>query len=95
MQLFEKKAIKKLIEYKWPLTKEYVIKKLFIPFMVFQLIYLVYMNQIYYDRFWIKEINEKTGVVEYKEELRYFYINIGCMAVLFGYGIYFCSTEMR
>jgi hypothetical protein len=53
------------------------------------------MNKIYYERFGIKEINEITGAVEYKDELKNYYINIVFMAILFGYGIYFCSTELR
>lgn len=35
MELFDLKAIKKLIEFKWTLTKEFTIKKLFIPFLIF------------------------------------------------------------
>ena len=51
MDLFNSKAIKKIIEYKWPLTKKYTILKLFIPFLLFQLVYLAYMNEIFFYRF--------------------------------------------
>lgn len=50
MEIFNKKAIKKIIEYKWPLTREYTVKKLFVPFVLFLAFYLVYMNYIYYKR---------------------------------------------
>lgn len=48
MELFDLKPIKKLIEYKWTLTKEFTIKKLFIPFMIFQFIYLIFTNAVYF-----------------------------------------------
>lgn len=44
MELFNQKVIKRLIEFKWPLVKEYTIRKLFFPFIGFLLIYLIYMN---------------------------------------------------
>lgn len=48
MSVFDCKAIRRIIEFKWPLTREYTIKKLFIPFVAFLSFYLVYMNYIFY-----------------------------------------------
>lgn len=36
-----------LIEYRWPLVREYVVKKLFIPFVAFLLNFSFYMSTIY------------------------------------------------
>ncbi len=50
-ELFEQTAIKKIIEFKWPLTKEYTIKKLLVPYLIFMSTYLIYMNWVYMMRF--------------------------------------------
>jgi len=50
MDLFNQKVVKKFIEYKWPLVLKYTIRKLFVPFIGFLLFYLIYMNEIYYQR---------------------------------------------
>ena len=47
MELFTVKAIKKFIDYKWPITKEYTIKKLFIPFLLYLVTYVIYMSGVY------------------------------------------------
>lgn len=49
--MFEQTAVKKIIEFKWPLTKEYTIKKLLLPYLVFMATYLVYSNWIYIVRY--------------------------------------------
>ncbi len=47
MELFNKKAVRRLIEFKWPLVREYVIKRLFIPFVAYLLLFTIYMGYIY------------------------------------------------
>jgi hypothetical protein len=49
MELFNRKVVRKIIEFKWPLAREYVIKVLMIPFLVFMLCYQLYMN-FFYER---------------------------------------------
>lgn len=49
MTLFETHGIKKLIEFKWPLIFEYLVKKLFIPFVLYLVLYLVLMNVVFYS----------------------------------------------
>lgn len=44
--IFELKSIRLLIEYHWPLTKEYTIKKLLIPFIVYLAAFWIYTNFI-------------------------------------------------
>jgi len=61
MELFNRKAIRKIIDYKWPLAKEYTIKKLFLPYLVFQAFYIVYVNYIYYMR----ELSEDWMMINY------------------------------
>ena len=61
MELFNRKAIRKIIDYKWPLAKEYTIKKLFLPYLVFQTFYIVYVNYIYYMR----ELSEDWLMINY------------------------------
>ncbi len=47
MTLFENKGVMKLIEFRWPLVREFVIKKLFFPFLIFLLTFVIYMGQVY------------------------------------------------
>ena len=50
MEIFDIKAIRYIIDYKWPLAKSYTIWRLFVPFIFFLFTYIVYMNIIYYKR---------------------------------------------
>lgn len=80
MDIFTKKAVIKAIEYKWPLTREYTIKKLFMPYVLFLSAYLTYMNYIFYKR----------------EESDYWMnVNYGGMAVLFLLVFYFLQIEVK
>ncbi len=47
MALFDNLGIKMLIEFRWPLVKEFVIKRLFIPFVAFLFTFSFYMSTIY------------------------------------------------
>jgi hypothetical protein len=44
MKFFETHAVKKLIEFKWPLIFEYTVKKLFVPFFFLLAFFLVLMH---------------------------------------------------
>eukprot|EP00347_Sterkiella_histriomuscorum_P017370 403349643 len=79
MDLFNSKAIRKAIEYKWPLTREYTIKKLFIPFILFLSFYLVYMNYIFYMR----ETSDDWMLINY-----------GFMVPLLFFSLYFVHNEI-
>lgn len=61
MTLFENKGIMKLIEFRWPLAREYVIRKLFTPFVVFLFVFVLYMGAVYewreYDGFFYQLAN--------------------------------------
>lgn len=47
LHIFQNKAIQRLIEFNYPLVKEWTIKKLFIPFMTFQAFLFFYLNFIF------------------------------------------------
>lgn len=72
--------MKKAIEYKWPLTREYTIKKLFVPFVFFLAFFLVYMNYIFYMR-------------ETSDE--WMLINYGFMVPLALLSFYFVHNEVK
>jgi len=78
MEIFEKKAIKRVIELKWPLTREYTIKRLFFPFVLFLSYYLIYMNWIFYMR---------------EESNTWMWINYGSQFILLLLSYYFISLE--
>lgn len=80
MTLFENKGIMKLIEFRWPLAREFVIRKLFMPFVLFLFIFVVYMGEIHdrreYDGFFYQVINKIF------------------MGILIAYCVYFLGLEM-
>jgi len=51
IELFANRGIQTIIDYKWKLAKEYTIKRLFLPFTAFQLLYFIYSNYIFVNRF--------------------------------------------
>ena len=47
IEFFDLKAIQKLVDFNYPLCREYVVKKLFIPYGFFLLIFFTFMHFIY------------------------------------------------
>jgi hypothetical protein len=47
LTLFTRKSIIALIDYKWPLVRDFTIKRLFIPFILFQITFFTFSNFIY------------------------------------------------
>lgn len=47
IEFFDKKSIQVLIDYKWPLVKEYTIKKLFFPFAIYLATFFIFSNYYY------------------------------------------------
>ena len=90
MELFNSKTIKKLIEFKWPLTKEYTIKKLFVPFILFQFFYLFYMNWVYFFRYG-EVVDKSTGEVIHKNF--WFITNIVFKVILCLFSLHFLVRE--
>jgi hypothetical protein len=81
MDFFKIKAIKKFIDFKWPLVLEYTVKKLFIPFILFQISYVVYMSGIY--------VNRDDPEAPYMQTL-----NNVFQGILLFFSFYFCMIEI-
>lgn len=47
MSLFENKGIQQLIDYRWPLAREFVVKRLFLPFVFYLATFVLFMGTIY------------------------------------------------
>ncbi|CDW84989.1 wd-40 repeat protein [Stylonychia lemnae] len=76
---FNKKAIQKLIEFNYPLVKEYIIIKLFGPFCVFQLCFSIFQNL----------------VMENKALQGYQQVYFPLLAVNLIFAVYFIHNEIR
>ena len=44
ISIFECRSIRALIDYKWPLAREYTIKMLFFPFILYLITFIIYSN---------------------------------------------------
>jgi len=78
-ELFEQIAIKKIIDFKWPLTREFTIKRLLVPYLIFMTTYLLYMN-------WIFMVRKEEG---------YFLANYVFIGILGFFCWYFIVLEMK
>ena len=47
IELFNQKAIKRILQFKWPIVRFYILLKLFLPYVVFLVTYLGYNTNIY------------------------------------------------
>ena len=79
MDFFKTKAVKKFIDFKWPLVFKYTVRRLFIPFLIYMFTYVFYMSGVY--------INRDTS--EFMTN-----VNYGCEGVLIMFSLYFCSIEI-
>jgi hypothetical protein len=79
MEFFDLKSIQKIVDFNYSLVKEYVIKKLFIPFGFFMLVFLIFMHFVF----------------PYKDEdsMRIWYIILLLLNLLFA--TYFLINEVR
>ena len=74
MDLFNTKAVRKMIEFKWPLVLKYTLRRLFVPFVFFLLTFVLYMNSVY--PVFIHKI--ASGETEDDEYTKYYILNIVC-----------------
>jgi hypothetical protein len=53
IDLFSNEVIRSLIDFKWPLVKEYTVKMLFIPYLFYLALFICFSNvfngQVTYD----------------------------------------------
>lgn len=80
MSLFNNKGIKMLIEFRWPLARSYIVKRMFLPFVFFLSTFVFYMGTAY----------------EWREDPDEFYrgINHLFMGILIAQSSYFIGIEM-
>ncbi|CDW75557.1 wd-40 repeat protein [Stylonychia lemnae] len=85
IELFSYRSIQSVIDYKWPLAREYTIKVLFIPFIFYQLTFLIYSN-VFCGQF-------QFGEDKYSDS---WWIGHNVLAaLLYLFSIYFLSNEIR
>ena len=82
IDIFNHKSIQAMIDYKWALAKEYTIKTLFIPFVLYLFSFLIYSNFFNNDF----DINADPIM---------FYADLGLSGVLYLFSIYFLQNEVR
>ena len=49
-ELFQSKAVQKIIDFNFPIVKKYTIRKLFMPFAAFLFLFVFYNNFVYVQR---------------------------------------------
>jgi hypothetical protein len=79
MELFNNKGIKMLVEYRWPLAREYVSKRLFFPFVAFLFTFVLYMGTIY-------EWRDETDMI-------YQVAYLSCTGIISALALYFLGVE--
>jgi hypothetical protein len=79
--MFECRSIQSIIDYKWPLCREYTLKLLFVPFIFYGLLWIVYSNAF----------NGQTDETDFKIMVTTRVIQ----ALLYLFSIYFLVNESR
>lgn len=88
IDLFANRGIQTIIDYKWKLVKEYTLKKLFAPFMVYMIAFFLYSNFVFVQRFFETDQEaESLSTYDY-----FFYILAPLNLAL---SIYFFVSEFR
>jgi hypothetical protein len=82
-------AIRKMIEFKYPLVKEYTVKKLFIPYLIFLIVFMIYVNVVYQ----ISE-NAKNNMGTKYAYSTIWIIDACFNSVLGGFSFYFLHNEL-
>jgi len=74
-----------VIDYKWPLAREYTIKVLFLPFLLYHLAFLIYSN-VFCGQYAFGE----------DKKLDSWWIGHNALcAVLYLFSVYFLANEIR
>jgi len=55
-KVFEQKVIQNLIDFKYPLTLEYTLKRNFFPFLAYQIILITYLNYVLQAAIYAKDV---------------------------------------
>ena len=81
MDIFNCRSVQALIDYKWPLVKEYTIKILFIPFLIYISLWIIYSNVFN------GQLDENTDDLIITDKV--------IIALLYAFSIYFLFNESR
>eukprot|EP00347_Sterkiella_histriomuscorum_P010355 403376619 len=81
MDLFACRSVQALIDYKWPLVREYTIKILFVPFIFYQALWIIYSNVFN------GQMDESPEDLDITEKV--------IIALLYVFSIYFLFNESR
>ena len=82
IDIFTHKSIQAMIDYRWALAKEYTIKILFVPFLLYLLTFLAYSNLLDGD------FDVHNNPFKYN-------LNLGVSGILYIFSIYFLQNEVR
>lgn len=83
--IFKKKAIQKMIDFNFRVVRSATIYKLFFPFTLFLLTFVLYLNLVYEFRF-SKDLDERTF---------WFPIDLAMMIILGLFSVYFFANEVK
>lgn len=83
--LFGKKAIQRLIDFNFKVVRKYTIRRLFMPFAAFLILFVTYLNVVYEMRF------------SEDKDVRLFWapIDLGFMGLLGVFSVYFLANEVK
>jgi len=82
LDIFTKESVRALIKFKWPLLKEWTIKKLMLPYIAYVFILTIYTTKIFFDA--------KNEDEEFELEKR---LDPIFKILIFIFGIYFLKLE--
>jgi len=82
--LFTSQAIKKVIDFKYPTVREYTVKKLFIPYIFFLIVFMAYVNVIY----------EFSSMQSNLSDPTWFWVDASFQLVLAIFSCYFLNNEV-
>lgn len=85
LALFGHKSVQAVIDFKWPLAKEYTVKVLFLPFCLFLALFVA----------WSNAFNGYIYPIGYEEWYSMWVAEKVLCAFLYFFSIYFLSNELR
>ena len=85
LSLFSHRSVQAIIEFKWPLVREFTIKVLFIPFCIYLAVFVTWSNV--FNNF-VFPVNERSWFSLWAAE------KVICV-ILYLFSIYFITNEVR
>jgi hypothetical protein len=85
LSLFSHRSVQAIIEFKWPLVREFTIKVLFIPFCIYLAVFVTWSN--FFNNF-VFPVNERSWFSLWAAD------KVICV-ILYLFSIYFITNEVR